>query len=100
MMFTFSSNPIDKLRCVIYNKTEEISEFFWHNGKHKQIECHICGDKLDSYKDLYSPIQCGWEKINKYRWICHKCLGHRNFKPYIEMIDADEEKFYNEMRKK
>ena len=43
---------------------------------------------------MYSPMQCGWAKLDKYTYICHSCLCHRNFRPYIEQIDEDERKFW------
>lgn len=92
MRISFSNNPIDKLSCYIYNKIEELSRIFLLIGKPKQIKCTICGDVLDSRRDVYSPMQCGWYKIgnSKYTWICHECLCHRDFKKYISMIDEDE----------
>ena len=92
MVFTFSNNPIDRLGCWIENKKEELSRVKWRMGKHKKIECRICGDILDSRKDIWSPEQCGWHKVNKYTWICHRCMDHRNFRPFIEMIDEADRK--------
>ena len=63
MQFTLSNNPIDKLVCWFYNTKEDISPVYWINGKQKKAECRICGDVLDSWKDKYSPMQCGWHKI-------------------------------------
>ena len=83
MKFTLSNNPIDKLLCWIYNKTEKVSQIKWITGKHKKCECRICGKILDNYIDMYSPMQCGWVKISKCAWICHRCLEHRNFRKYI-----------------
>lgn len=96
MKFTLSDNPISRLSCLLDNKKEELSEIIWRKGKQKTIECRICGDTLDSYKDKYSPMQCGWHKVNKYSWICHCCFDHRNFRPFIEMIDEADRKFYEE----
>lgn len=92
MQISISNNPLDKLSCWIYNKTEELSQVRWIMGKHKECECRICGNKLDNRRDMYSPMQCGWMRVGKYRYICHRCLEHRNFKPYIEQIDEDERK--------
>ena len=94
MKFTISNNPIDKLSCWIYNKKEELSQVKWITGKHKECECRICGDKLDNRKDMYSPMQCGWVRIGKYTWICHSCLCHRNYRPYVEKVYEDERKLW------
>ena len=99
MQFTFSNNPIDKLICKIHNTREDLSRVKWLMGKRKKVECHICGKVLDSWKDMYSPEQCGWFRINKYMWICHSCIGHRNFRPFIEMIDEAERKAWEEVKK-
>lgn len=100
MQFTLSNNPIDKLSCWFYNTKEKLSQVQWIMGKHKQVECRICGDKLDNYRDMYSPMQCGWHQIGKYTWICHSCLEHRNFRKYIEQIDEDERKAWEEADKR
>lgn len=94
MQFTLSNNPIDKLSCWIHNKKEKLSQVKWNMGEHKEVECRICGNKLNSYTDMYSPMQCGWHKVNKYSWICHRCFDHRDFRPYIEQIDEDERKLW------
>ena len=99
MMFTPSSNPIDKLSCWIYNKKEDLSRVIWLMGKHKKVKCKICGKVLDSWTDTYSPMQCGWHRLGNI-WFCHRCLEHRNFKPYIEQIDADEDRLWKEMEQK
>lgn len=94
MIFTTSNNPIVKLSCYLENKKEELSRVQWLMGKHKKIECRICRGTLDSYKDVFSPVQCGWKQIDKYIWICHKCLDHRDFTPYIKQIDETERKAF------
>ena len=99
MRISMSNNPIDKLSCFIHNKKEELSQVRWIMGKHKQCECRICGDKLDNRRDMYSPVQCGWMQINKWLWVYHRCLDHRNFKPYIKQIDEDERKLWESNNK-
>ena len=94
MKITLNNNPIDHLSCCFHNKIEELSRVQWLMGKHKKVECRICRDTMDSWKDIYSPIQCGWKQINKYTWICHRCLYHRDFTPYIEQIDEAERKAF------
>ena len=92
MRFTFDNNPISRLECFLYNKMEDLSRVHWLMGKTKKVECRICGDKLDSRKDIYSPKQCGWKKIDKFTYVCHRCLDHRDFRPYIKQIDEEERK--------
>lgn len=96
MQISMSNNPIDKLSCWIYNKKEELSQVKWITGKQKEVECRICGDKLNNRRDMYSPMQCGWRRIGKYTWICHSCLDHRNFRPYIEQIDEENRLYWEE----
>lgn len=99
MQISLSNNPIDKLSCWIHNKKEELSQVKWIMGHHKECECRICGDKLNNRRDMYSPMQCGWERVG-HTYICHSCLSHRNFKPFIEMIDEADRKFYEEHSRK
>ena len=100
MQFTLSNNPRDKLDCWLHNKREDLSGIIWSKGKQKTVECRICGDVLDSKKDLYSPTQRGWHKVDKYsNWICHNCFDHRNFVPFIEMIDEENRKEWEEHNK-
>jgi len=90
MRFIFSNNPIDRLSCWYHNKVEEFSQIKWITGERKQCECVICGNKMDSYKDIFSPMQCGWVKIKgSKKYICHSCLCHRDFKKYISLIDEE-----------
>lgn len=94
MQICFSNNPIDKLSCWLNNKYEEFTQFRWQL-KHHRVECRICGDVLDSNEIKFSPEQCGWKRLKDqlYKpWICHTCLEHINFKPYIRMIKEAEEK--------
>ena len=100
MMFAFDNNPISRLDCFLHNKMEDLSRVHWLMGKRKEVECRICGDKLNNLKDMYSPKQCGWKKIGKYTYVCHRCLDHRNFIPFIEMIDEAERKEWEENHKK
>jgi hypothetical protein len=95
----FSNNPIDEIKTLAHNTTEGLSRLFWLIGKKKKVQCTICGDVLDSRKDMYSPMQCGWGRIDHYTWICHRCLQHRDFTPYIEQIDEDERRLWEGNRK-
>ena len=91
MLFTFSRNPIDKLYCWWENKKEKIAHKKW-NKKHYRVKCFICDDILDSEKTEYSPEECGWRQLKgMYKvWICHRCIGHRYFVPFIKQIDEYE----------
>lgn len=100
MQISMSNNPIDRLSCYIHNKKEDLSGVIWRKGKQKTIKCRICGNILDSHKEQYSPMQCGWHKVSKYSWICHMCFDHRNFKPFIEMVDETDEKVYEERHRR
>lgn len=89
MVITLSNNPIDQLVCKYYNWYEKYTHKVWNKKRH-YTQCIICGDVMDSAKDKYSPEECGWEQIRgQQRWICHMCDSHRNFKPYIKLIDHE-----------
>ena len=88
MTFTFSNNPIDKLICRFYNWRERYTHKVWNKKRHN-VRCLICGEYLDSTINKDSPEECGWEHFRGWMWICHRCWGHRNFKPYIKLIDSD-----------
>lgn len=97
MRIAFTNNPIDKLSCWASNKYEEITQLLW-NHSHQKVTCIICGQVLDPKKDKYSPVQCGWHRlsrVNKSYQICHQCIWHRDFKPFIKEIDEREEALWN-----
>lgn len=97
MQISLSNNPLDKLDCFLHNKKEELSRVIWLMGERKKVKCRICGDVMDSYKDVWSPMQAGWHKVDKYNnWICHNCFDHRNFMPFIEAIDEADRKYWEE----
>ena len=96
MQISLSNNPLDKLDCFLHNKTEELSRVIWLMGEQKKAECRICGDVMDSYKDVFSPTQAGWRRIGKYTWVCHNCLEHRNFRPFIKIVDEADRKYWEE----
>lgn len=89
MRISMSNNPLDRLSCYIHNRIEDLSQIIWIMGKNKKVKCKICGNVLNSWRDMYSPMQCGWCRIDRYTWICHQCLEHRDFKKYIKQIDQD-----------
>lgn len=98
MQISMSNNPIDRLSCWLHNKREDLSRVVWLMGKRKKIECRICDKILDSWNDIYSPEQCGWHRVTKHTWICHSCFDHRNFRPFIEMVDEADRKAWEEMK--
>ena len=90
MQFTFSKNPIDRLACWAHNKYEDFARWYWHKSPH-HVECCICGDTLRSDED-HSPEECGWKNFKgTCKWVCHACEAHRDFKPYIDIIDIDDD---------
>jgi len=43
--------------------------------------------------DKYSPEECGWEMTkHSHFWICHRCLCHRDYTPYVKQADEEEYK--------
>ena len=95
MRISFYNNPYDRFRCWLANKYEDFTQWFWHSSPHK-VKCVICGDEMHSSHDRYSPEQCGWRKIKGGPgWICHICECHRNFEPYMKLINLDEEILWN-----
>ena len=81
--------------CVyisLANAYENFTCWYWNKKPH-HVRCRICGEvkKTDRYNDTFSPEQCGWKQTKDgHVWICHDCLCHRNFKPYIKQVDIDE----------
>lgn len=90
MFITFSNNPIDILKTWIDNTKEKWSHVVWHSKPH-HVTCLICGSTVNSKECEWSPNEMGWRQLrNSKRWICHRCDAHRNFVPFIEMVDKDE----------
>lgn len=79
-----------RIEADLYNLNERISHIQW-NLKPYHVECCICGRVLRSDECDYSPEEGGWRKADKWTWICHKCLCHRDYKPYVKQVDEDEE---------
>ena len=83
---------IDHIMCYIDSFKEDLIDKIWNNTPHK-VECCICGGILRSKYCRYSPENCGWRQIKfKYcpMWICHQCLDHRDFTPFVEQADKNE----------
>ena len=84
MYFTFSKNPIDRIKIWIWNKREKYSS-----------------ETLRSADTDFSPIEAGWDRMKDHpTWICHRCISHRNFKPYIKRIDEDERRAWEQIKKR
>lgn len=81
MRITLSSNPIDKLSCILHNYLMELKNKHWRKGNYK-CTCRICGKTLTSKKDEYCPEECGWMRLKDKKiydpWICHQCLEHHD----------------------
>lgn len=91
-------NLIDYLFMTTSNLKERLTRIQWRFRPH-HVDCRICGATLRSDKCPYSPEECGWGKINKWTWVCHRCLCHRDFKPYIPQIDEYERKKLSHVEK-
>jgi len=92
MVYKFNAGLIDRILIDLENKWLDYTDKVW-NAKPHRIVCQICGDTLVSQGSYsHSPEQCGWERIKgKKMYICHRCLCHRNFKPYIKKIDGEDQ---------
>ena len=93
MKLTFSNNPLSKFDCWLCNTYEKFTHWYW-NLKPHHVTCKICGEIINSKDDNSpSPEECGWRIIKGsygYGWICHSCDSHRNFRPYVKLVDLDE----------
>lgn len=83
----------DWIWITSHNLYERWTHYVWNHGNYR-VKCRICGDRMWSYQEWYSPEECGWESTKHGKWICHRCLAHRNFKPYIQKADEDERKLW------
>jgi len=82
---------IDQVLCWLSNKYEEFTHWYWHKSPH-HVRCRICGEKMRSDVDKYSPEECGWKCYrNGSAWICHRCDCHRDFRSYVKLVDLDEQ---------
>jgi len=94
MNFVISNNPIDYVKCWLLNKHEDYTQKVWMRKPYKAT-CKICKDTLRSKECKFSPEQCGWERLEDgYWWVCHRCLEHRDFTPYIAEIDEKERQLW------
>lgn len=75
------------------NAYENFTYWYWNKKPH-HVRCRICGkvkSSIPQINETFSPEQCGWEQTKDGQfWICHDCLCHRDFKPYIKQVDIDE----------
>lgn len=90
----FKCNLIDSVHCWLQNKYEEFTHWYWNNKSH-HVTCRICGTTIDSKEcDSPSPEERGWRQFKGsrgYGWVCHRCDCHRNFRPYVELADLDDD---------
>ena len=98
MIYTFSYNPIIRFKCWLANKRLEHADKIWNSGLHN-VRCRICNATMSSDECDFSPQNAGWGKIENRRiWICHRCLDHRDFTPYIKQVDQDEEEVWRKIK--
>ena len=88
------SNIISTAYVTALNTYEKFTHWYWNRKPH-HVTCNICYKTLRSDECEYSPEECGW-KCSKdgWVWVCHQCLYHRDFRPYIEQVDEDERKIW------
>ena len=89
-MFNSNISLIDQLNCWLSNKYEEFTRWYWNKSPH-HVKCRICGEKMSSDIDRYSPEEGGWKCYKDGSgWVCHRCDLHRDFAPYVFLTDIDE----------
>lgn len=92
----------DWILTYISNINLRVCDYKWNFAPHK-ARCVICGKVIKSMDLDYSPKSCGWCRIRSYygkHFICHKCLAHRNYKPYVKQVDEDEENLWRKKRRR
>lgn len=92
MVFYLGTDLRGRLSCWLENKYEQWTHHVWLSKPH-HVNCKICGGTMRSDREKFSPEEAGWKHVD-YFWICHRCLEHRDFKPYIKQIDEDERKLW------
>ncbi len=81
---------IDQFLCWCDNTYEKFTHWYWNKSPH-HVKCRICGEKMSSDIDKYSPEECGWKCFkDRSGWVCHSCDSHRDFTPYVFLADIDE----------
>jgi len=81
---------IGNILCNLENMYLKLTHKVWNKSPH-YATCNICGKRITSRNCSASPEECGWQRVGNWRWICHRCDAHRNFKPYVHLTDLDEE---------
>lgn len=82
---------IDKILMWLDNKYEDYTHYVFNKKPH-YVRCGICDEILSSKNgDTPSPEECGWREFKTGGWVCHRCDAHRYLKPYVEILDLDEE---------
>ena len=82
------ATKIDKIWFYKERLKENLSDRIWKMGR-DSINCIICGQELNPKQDP-SPYCCGWKMIDRYSWICHQCLDHYDYTPYVNLAEIDE----------
>ena len=96
MTIYLGNNVFARLLVAFDNWYEKYTTKVWVKGNYKAT-CAICGDTMTSSTSKYSPQECGWDQLKSSgRWICHRCLCHRNYIPYINLVDDDKGVIVNE----
>lgn len=96
MIVYLGNNIFERLLVVFDNWREQHATKIWTKGNYKAV-CTICGEIMTSSNSNYSPEECGWDRLKTSgRWICHSCLCHRNYKPYVNLVDDDKGVIVNE----
>lgn len=81
---------IATIQVKAMNKYEKFTHWYWNRKPHC-VTCSICRKTLRSNETDISPEEYGWKCTKDgWNWICHRCLNHRDFKPYIRQTDIDE----------
>ena len=84
--------PISRIMCVADDARLKLHDYAWNKDSKNSATCMICGETLTPKKIKYSPEQGGWKYIKETNgWLCHRCIDHRQFQDYIQLIDLDEE---------
>lgn len=81
---------LTKLSLDLENLYLKYTHKVWNKSPH-HATCDICGKTIYSKDCNASPEECGWKRYDSWNWICHRCDSHRDFTPYVELTDIDEE---------
>ena len=81
----------DKISVAFDNWWEEkFTPWYWNRKPH-HVRCVICDETMNSRDQKWSPEMAGWKQTKDGWWICHSCLFHRNFVPFMRAVDYAED---------